>query len=168
MTELVSVAIRHLQHEISIPQDIANLMVPGEQPVAAYATFRDSAIFTTKRLIVRDAQGLRGKKVEVYSLPYSSINMWSSESAGSILDFTGELELWTRAGNIKISVDVRRLDMLIAMCVLRGSRPAGDKARLAKASNVNRNLCWGTVRAGVDRRGCGTCPLIARHVPELF
>jgi hypothetical protein len=93
-------------------------MVPGEQPVAAYATFRDSAIFTTKRLIVRDAQGLRGKKVEVYSLPYSSINMWSSESAGSILDFTGELELWTRAGNIKISVDVRRLDMLIAMCVL--------------------------------------------------
>ena len=58
----------------------------------------------------------------MYSLPYSSINMWSSENAGSILDFTGELELWTRAGNIKISVgkqvDVRRLDMLIAMCVL--------------------------------------------------
>ena len=79
-------------------------MVPGEQPVAAYATFRDSAIFTTKRLIVRDAQGLRGKKVEVYSLPYSSINMWLSENAGSILDFTGELELWTRAGKITISV----------------------------------------------------------------
>ena len=86
------------QQEIPIPQDVANLMVPGEQPVAAYATFRDSAIFTTKFLIVRDAQGLRGKKVEVYSLPYSSINMWSSENAGSILDFTGELELWTRAG----------------------------------------------------------------------
>ena len=101
-------------------------MVPGEQPVAAYATFRDSAIFTTKRLIVRDAQGLRGKKVEVYSLPYSSINMWSSENAGSILDFTGELELWTRAGKIKISVgkqvDVRRLNMLIAMCVLGGGK----------------------------------------------
>ena len=111
-----------LYHEIPIPQDVANLMAPGKQPVAAYATFRDSAIFTTKRLIVRDAQGLRGKKVEVYSLPYSSINMWSSENAGSILDFTGELELWTRAGKIKISVgkkvDVRRLDMLIAMCVL--------------------------------------------------
>lgn len=66
-----------LQHEIPIPQDVASLMVPGEQPVTAYATFRDSAIFTTKRLIVRDAQGLRGKQV-----------------------------------------DVRRLDMLIAMCVL--------------------------------------------------
>ena len=60
--------------------------------------------------------------MEVYSLPYSSINMWSSENTGSILDFTGELELWTRTGKIKISVgkqvDVRRLDMLIAMCVL--------------------------------------------------
>lgn len=58
----------------------------------------------------------------MYSLPYSSINMWSSENAGSILDFTGELELCTRAGKIKISVgkqvDVRRLDILIAMCVL--------------------------------------------------
>ena len=122
MTELSSVTTWHFQQEIQIPQDVANLMVPGEQPVAAYATFRDSAIFTTKRLIVRDAQGLRGKKIEVYSLPYSSINMWSSENAGSILDFTGELELWTRAGKIKISVgkqvDVRRLDMLIAMCVL--------------------------------------------------
>ena len=70
MAELASVSTCHFQQEIPIPQDVANLMVPGEQPVAAYATFRDSAIFTTKRLIVRDAQGLRGKKVEVYSLPY--------------------------------------------------------------------------------------------------
>ena len=122
MTELSSVTTWHFQQEIQIPQDVVNLMVPGEQPVAAYATFRDSAISTTKRLIVRDAQGLRGKKVEVYLLPYSSINMWSSENAGSILDFTGELELWTRAGKIKISVgeqvDVRQLNMLTAMCVL--------------------------------------------------
>lgn len=80
-------------------------MVPGEQPVAAYATFRDSAIFTTKRLIVREARWLRARKLEVYPLPYSSINMWSSENAGSILDFTGELELWTRARKIKISQD---------------------------------------------------------------
>jgi len=124
-------------------------MVPGEQPVAAYATFRDSAIFTTKRLIVRDAQGLRGKKVEVYSLPYSSINMWSSENAGSILDFTGELELWTRAGKIKISVgkqvDVRRLNMLIAMCVLGGvdqpeTKPAPPRQAMHTA-RVPKALC---------------------------
>ena len=79
-------------------------------------------MFTTKRLIVRDAQGVTGKKVEIYSLPYSSINMWSSENAGK-LDFNSELELWTRAGHIKVKLgkgaDVRRLDSLIAWAVLK-------------------------------------------------
>ncbi|RAX15971.1 PH domain-containing protein [Pseudarthrobacter sp. AG30] len=107
--------------ECPIPNDVMELMVGGEQPVAAYRTFRDSAIFTTKRMIVRDAQGITGKKVEIYSLPYSAINMWSSENAGKF-DLDAELELWTRAGHIKIKVgkkaDIRRLDMLIAHSVL--------------------------------------------------
>ena len=67
--------------EVPIPQDVNQLLVQGEQPYAAYKTFRDSAIFTSKRLIVRDSQGLTGKKVEIYSIPYSSINMWSTENA---------------------------------------------------------------------------------------
>ncbi len=48
--------------------------------------------------------------------------MWSSENAGKLLDFNAELELWTRAGHIKIKldkkVDIRRLDKLIAWAVL--------------------------------------------------
>lgn len=107
--------------ECPVPHDVVELLVPGEQPVAAFRTLRDSAVFTTKRLIVRDAQGMTGKKVEVYSLPYSAINMWSSENAGTF-DLDGEIELWTRAGQIKIrvgkKVDVRRLDLLIAHSVL--------------------------------------------------
>jgi hypothetical protein len=47
--------------------------------------------------------------------------MWSTENAGTI-DMTAEVELWTRAGHIKISlgrhIDVRRIDTLIANCVL--------------------------------------------------
>ena len=100
-----------------------DLLVGDEQAVAAYKTFRDSAVFTTKRLIIRDAQGLRGKKVEVYSLPYTAINMWSSENAGGFLDYNAEMELWTRAGHIKVNlgkgIDVRKLDRLIAAYVLR-------------------------------------------------
>ncbi len=111
-----------LVQEIPVPADVNDLLVDGEQAVTAYKTFRDSAIFTTKRLIVRDAQGITGKKVEVYSLPYSRIDMWSSENAGKLLDFNAELELWTRAGHIKIKldkkVDIRRLDKLIAWAVL--------------------------------------------------
>jgi hypothetical protein len=112
-----------LIQEIPIPADVTNLLIEGEQAVAAYKTFRDSAVFTTKRLIVRDAQGLTGKKIEIYSLPYSSINMWSSENAGGMLDRDGELELWTRAGHIKVklhkTIDVRRLDHLISWAVLK-------------------------------------------------
>jgi hypothetical protein len=58
----------------------------------------------------------------MYSLPYSAINMWSSENAGRLLDLTAELELWTRAGHIKVKlhkgVDIRRLDHLISSAVL--------------------------------------------------
>ena len=93
--------------------------------IAAYRTFRDAAIFTNKRLIVRDAQGLTGKKVEIYSLPYSSIFMWSSENGHGIFNFNSEIELWTKAGHIKVNlakgIDVRRLDKLIAEAVLTGS-----------------------------------------------
>lgn len=108
--------------ECPIPDDVSGLLVEGETAIAAYKTFRDSAIFTTKRLIVRDAQGLTGKKIEIYSLPYSVINMWSSENAGRF-DVDAEVQLWTRAGRIKVKlrkgVDVRRFDKIIATALLR-------------------------------------------------
>ena len=108
--------------EVPIPQDVASFLVQNEQPYAAFKTFRDTAIFTSKRLIVRDSQGLTGKKVEIYSLPYSAINMWSTENAGKLIDVNAEVELWTRAGHIKIKlgkkVDVHRIDTLIANAVL--------------------------------------------------
>lgn len=107
--------------ECEIPKDVSNILVRGEEAIAAYKTFRDSAVFTNKRLIVRDAQGITGKKVEIYSLPYSVINMWSTENSG-IMDFSSEVELWTRAGHIKIKlskgVDVRKFDKLIAELIL--------------------------------------------------
>lgn len=111
-----------LVSECPIPDDVVSLLVDGEKAITAYKTLRDSAIFTTHRLIVRDAQGLRGKKVEVYSLPYSAVHMWSSENASGFLDRNAELELWTRAGHIKVNLnkglDIRRLDRLIAEAVL--------------------------------------------------
>ena len=108
--------------EVAIPQDIANLLINGEPPVAAFATIRDVAVFTDKRLIVKDAQGITGKKVEIYSLPYSSILMWSTENAGKIFDLNTEVELWTKVGKIKINlkkdIDIRRFDTLLAQYIL--------------------------------------------------
>lgn len=107
--------------ECEVPGDVEAMLVAGERGIAAYKTIRDIAIFTNKRLIVRDAQGLTGKKVEVYSLPYSSINMYSTENGG-MFDLNSEVQLFTRAGMIKINlnkkIDVRKIDKLIAEAIL--------------------------------------------------
>ena len=64
----------------------------------------------------------------MYSLPYSAINMWSSENAGRMLDFNAEIELWTRAGHVKVKVnkgvDIRKLDNLISSAVSTASEGA--------------------------------------------
>jgi hypothetical protein len=105
-----------------VPSDVDQLLIDGEQALHAYKTVRDVAVFTNKRLIVRDAQGLTGKKVEIYSLPYSSIVMYSTENAGKLLDFNAEVELWTKAGHIKVNlskgVDIREFDKIIANAIL--------------------------------------------------
>lgn len=107
--------------EIPVPHDVQELLINGEVAERAFRTVRDVAIFTNKRLIVKDVQGLTGSKMEIYSLPYSSVNMWSTENAG-MLDFTSEVELWTRAGNIKIQlkrdINIRTFERLLAEYIL--------------------------------------------------
>ena len=107
--------------EIPVPHDVQELLINGEVAERAFRTVRDVAIFTNKRLNVKDVQGLTGSKVEIYSLPYSSVHMWSTENAG-MLDFTSEVELWTRAGNIKIQlkrdINIRTFERLLAEYIL--------------------------------------------------
>ena len=108
--------------EVEVPDDASELLLKDERAIAAFATFRDIALFTNKRLIIKDVQGLTGKKIEIYSLPYSSILAWSSENAG-MLDINSEIEIWTLAGKVKINlkrdINIRKFDKLIAACLLR-------------------------------------------------
>ena len=107
--------------ETNIPKDVQDILVPGEDVEIAYKTIRDIALITNKRLIISDKQGLTGKKTEIYSIPYRSIIMYSSENAG-MLDFNAEIQLWTRAGNFKLNlkkgVDIRKLDKIIGKHIL--------------------------------------------------
>ena len=97
------------------------MLVPGEKVVASYKTVRDIAAITNKRIVIIDSQGITGKKKEIYSLPFRSIDMWSTENAGHI-DVNAELELWTKAGHFKIKVDrkcdVREFDEILASSIL--------------------------------------------------
>ena len=121
-TELSALTAWTFISECEVPSDVQNMLVEGEAPWAAYKTIRDTAIITNKRIIIRDAQGLTGKKVEAYTIPFSSIVMYSTENAGT-LDFNSELEMWLKHGHVKINlkkgIDIRRLDFLIASALLK-------------------------------------------------
>ncbi|WP_163581216.1 PH domain-containing protein [Gracilibacillus saliphilus] len=103
--------------EVSVPNDIHDLLVDGEIAHTAYKTVRDIAVITNKRLIIADRQGITGKKVEIYTIPFKSIDMYSTENGGK-LDLNAEIELWTRSGHFKLNlnkkVDIRKLDKIIA------------------------------------------------------
>lgn len=108
--------------ETAVPTEINEILVEGEKVEAAYKTIRDVAAITNKRIIIADKQGITGKKVEVYTIPFKSIVMYSSENARGVLDFNAELELWTRAGkfklNLKKGIDIRKIDRLIGQHIL--------------------------------------------------
>ena len=69
------------------------MLVPGEQIIGTYKAIRDGVVFTTKRIIAINIQGITGKKADYTSLPYSKIQAFSVETAG-VLDLDSELELW--------------------------------------------------------------------------
>lgn len=52
-----------------------NVLVPGEKIITTYKTLIDIAIFTNKRLIVKNRDGISDEDAKIFSLPYSSIVM---------------------------------------------------------------------------------------------
>ncbi len=69
------------------------LLVAGENIVGAYKAMRDGVVFTDKRIIAVNVQGVTGKKKDFTSLPYSNVTAFSIETSG-VLDMDSELELW--------------------------------------------------------------------------
>lgn len=72
---------------------ISPMFVPGELIIGTYQSIRDGVVFTNKRIIAINVQGLTGKKKDFTSLPYSKIQAYSVETAG-VLDTDCELDLW--------------------------------------------------------------------------
>ena len=69
------------------------VLLPDEQVEEAYQLFRDAFVFTSWRMIFKDAQGMTGKKVEYHSFPYRSMSHFSIESAGTF-DLDAELKVF--------------------------------------------------------------------------
>lgn len=72
---------------------ITPLFTDGESILSAFKSIRDGVVFTNKRIIAINVQGLMGTKKDITSLPYSKVQAYSVETAG-VLDLDSELELW--------------------------------------------------------------------------
>ena len=73
--------------------EFAQALAPGERIERGYQLLRDLFIFTDKRLIFVNKQGLTGSKLEYLSIPYRSIVRFSVETAGAF-DLEAELKIW--------------------------------------------------------------------------
>ena len=69
------------------------LLTNGEEIELGFKLIRDTFIFTNKRLILIDAQGLTGSKTEYKTISYKSISRFSIETAGTF-DLEAELKIW--------------------------------------------------------------------------
>ncbi|SKC73787.1 PH domain-containing protein [Maledivibacter halophilus] len=76
-----------------IEREFEDILAKGEEIDRAFVIIRDLIVFTNKRLILVDKQGVTGKKVEYLSVPYSKINRFSVETAGHF-DLDSELKIW--------------------------------------------------------------------------
>jgi hypothetical protein len=76
-----------------VKKELAKVLNENEDINAAFKLVRDLIVFTDKRLILVNKQGVTGKKTEYHSIPYKSISHFSVETAGHF-DLDAELKLW--------------------------------------------------------------------------
>lgn len=101
---------------------VSPLMVPGESFVGEYQSMRDFVVFTDKRIIAVNVQGITGSKKDFSSLPYSKIQAFSIETAGTF-DMDSELEIYfSGLGKVKFEFsgasDIVEIGKLISEKVL--------------------------------------------------
>ena len=107
-----------------IQKEFGQILAPGEQVERAYQLIRDYFIFTDKRLVLVDKQGLTGSKVEYHSIPYKSVTHFSVETAGTF-DLEAELKIWISGAPVPVQkqfnkkLNVYEVQAVLASYVLK-------------------------------------------------
>lgn len=106
----------------NIRKEVELLLTDGEEIIQAFQTIRDQAIFTNKRILTVNVQGITGKKVSYFSYPYVKIQYFGVETAG-VLDIDSELVLMFSNGaklqfDFKSQVNIRAICATISHFVL--------------------------------------------------
>jgi hypothetical protein len=108
----------------SVKAELDAILVQEEKITRAFKIIRDMFIFTDRRLILIDKQGITGKKAEYHTIPYKSISHFSVETAGTF-DMDAELKIYI-SGNMtpfvrefKRGQDIKGVQQWLAFYVLR-------------------------------------------------
>jgi hypothetical protein len=104
--------------------DYGQLLVDGEIIEVGFVVLRDTFLFTNKRVILVDIQGISGKQIEYLSIPYSKITKFSVQT-GESFDLNAELKLWIGSDTIPLEkrfnkdVSIYEVQKVLAQHVLK-------------------------------------------------
>jgi hypothetical protein len=90
-------------NEVAI--ELTPILADNENVTHAYKMVRDLYVFTNKRLIFIDKQGVTGKKIDYLSIPYKSITTFNVQTAGRF-DTDCELSIWMSGRDEPIKVEI--------------------------------------------------------------
>jgi Bacterial PH domain len=91
----------------SVEESLDKILAEDEKVQRAFALVRDLFIFTDRRFIMVDKQGVTGVKTEYHSIPYRAITRFSVETAGPT-DLDAELRIWVSSSSTPIQKTFRR------------------------------------------------------------
>lgn len=93
--------------EGKLEAEFAPLLAPEENVLGAWRLVRDMLVFTSRRIILLDRQGVTGRKVQYLSLPFREVARFSVETAGTF-DLESELKVWPRGAAEPLSFQFPR------------------------------------------------------------
>ncbi len=88
------------------------VLAENEQVLRAFQVIRDMLIFTDRRLLIVDKQGMTGKKTQYHSIPYRAITHYAVETAGHF-DLESELAIWVSGTDTPIQHTFKAGDAII-------------------------------------------------------
>ncbi|MCC2617878.1 PH domain-containing protein [Aestuariibacter halophilus] len=90
-----------------VADELAPMLGENEAIQRVFKEIRDMYVFTSKRLILIDKQGLTGKKVDYHSIPYKAIVQFKLETAGHF-DLDAELKIWVSGQSEPIEKELKK------------------------------------------------------------
>ena len=93
MIDFDNKSVFKLKQNADYAEKVAALLLDGEEVIDAFKSMRDGVVFTNKRIIAVNVQGLTGSKKDFTSLPYKNIDVFSVETSGTF-DLDSELEIY--------------------------------------------------------------------------